>query len=118
MPHDPRAFLWDAQEAAQAIAAFTDGMTEAEYIANPLVRAAVERKFEIIGEALNRLSKTAPEIAARVPDLSAIVGFRNMLIHGYAMIENARVWRTVETTLPELRTAVTALLDELGPPER
>jgi uncharacterized protein with HEPN domain len=91
MDHDPRAFLWDVQQAAGAIAAFTAGMDEAGYAANPLVRAAVERQFEIIGEALNRLSKAAPEIAGRVPDLREIVSFRNLLIHGYASIDHALI---------------------------
>ncbi|MBR1087607.1 hypothetical protein JQ621_08960 [Bradyrhizobium manausense] len=45
----------------------------------------MERQFEIIGEALNRLSKDAPDIAGRVPDLRKIVSFRNLLIHGYAL---------------------------------
>jgi uncharacterized protein with HEPN domain len=38
------------------------------------------------------------------------------LIHGYAAIEHERVWRIAETSLPALRTAVAALLDELSPP--
>jgi uncharacterized protein with HEPN domain len=117
MAHDPRAFLWDVEQAADAIVAFTAGLDEAGYIANPLVRAAVERQFEIIGEALNRLSKTAPELAARVPDLREIVSFRNVLIHGYASIDHAKVWRTAGTLLPVLRAAVSALLAELGPPD-
>lgn len=117
MAHDPRAFLWDVEQAADAIVTFTSGLDEAGYIANPLVRAAVERQFEIIGEALNRLSKTAPELAARVPDLREIVSFRNVLIHGYASIDHAKVWRIAGTLLPVLRAAVSALLVELGPPD-
>jgi uncharacterized protein with HEPN domain len=79
MPHDPRAWLWDVREAAAAIAEFTAGMDAAAYAENRLVRSAVERQFEIIGEALNRLSRDAPALAARIPDLAAIVAFRNTL---------------------------------------
>ena len=117
MDHDPRAFLWDVEQAANAIVAFTAGLDEAGYVANPLVRAAVERQFEIIGEALNRLSKAAPELAVRVPDLREIVSFRNVLIHGYASIDHAKVWRIAETPLPRLREVVGVLLAELGPPD-
>jgi uncharacterized protein with HEPN domain len=114
MRRDPRALLWDVREAADDIAAFTAGMDVDAYVGDPLVRAAVERKFEIIGEALNRLSKEDPGLAGRVPDLAAVVGFRNMLSHGYAVIDDRRVWRIVETSLPPLRRTVAALLDELG----
>ena len=56
------------------------------------VTAAVERKLEVIGEALNQLSKRSPELAQRVPHWREIIGFRNVLIHGYATIDHARVW--------------------------
>ena len=52
MQRDPRAFLWDVREAAAAIESFTQGMDAAAYGANAMAQAAVERKFEIIGEAL------------------------------------------------------------------
>lgn len=117
MQRDPRAFLWDVQQAAGAISQFTTGLDAAGYRANPLIRSAVERQFEIIGEALNRLSKDAPDLANRVPKLEKIVGFRNVLIHGYAVIDDGRVWEIVTALLPHLYTTVTALLTELGPPD-
>ena len=43
-----------------------------------MLRSAVERQFEIIGEALNQLSKVAPDLAAQIADLSRIVAFRNV----------------------------------------
>ena len=82
MQRDPRAFLWDVREAALAIQSFTTGMDAAAYAANPMAQAAVERKFEIIGEALSQLSKLDTAVAARIPDLAQIVAFRNQLIHG------------------------------------
>jgi uncharacterized protein with HEPN domain len=117
MPHDPRAWLWDAQEAAAAIAEFTAGMDASVYAGNRLVRAAVERQFEIIGEALNQLSRGAPDLAARIPDLPAIVAFRNILIHGYASVDDAIVWRNVHENLPALRVTIAAMLEDLGPPD-
>ena len=114
MQRDPRAFLWDMREAALAIQSFTTGMDAAAYAANPMAQAAVERKFEIIGEALNQLSKLDTAVAARIPDLAQIVAFRNQLIHGYATVNVSTVWNISQTALPALRDAVQGLLDELG----
>ena len=69
MQRDPRAFLWDVQAAAQAILTFTRGMDAAAYSANEMAQAAVERKFEIIGEALNQLARLDGSVAARIPDV-------------------------------------------------
>jgi len=55
-------------------------------------------------------------LARRIPNIRDIIAFRNVLIHGYVAIERERVWRIAETSLPVLRTAVAALLDELSPP--
>ena len=77
------------------------------------MHSAVERKFEIVGEALNQLSKRDPEIAARIPDLRAIIGFRNVLIHGYAEIDHALVWITIHQSLPRLCEAIQSMLEEL-----
>ena len=114
MQRDPRAFLWDVREAALAIQSFTTGMDAATYAANPMAQAAVERKFEIIGEALNQLSKLDTAVTARIPDLAQIVAFRNQLIHGYATVNVSTVWHISQTALPALRDAVQGLLDELG----
>jgi uncharacterized protein with HEPN domain len=114
MQRDPRAFLWDVREAAQAILTFTAGMDAASYVTNELVQAAVERKFEVIGEALNQLFKLDPVLAARVPDLAQIVAFRNQLIHGYATVSASTVWHIAQNALPDLLRVVQSLLDELG----
>ena len=79
-----------------------------------MAQAAVERKFELIGEALNQLSKLDAAVAARIPDLAQIVAFRNQLIHGYATVNVSTVWNITQTALPALRDAVQVLLDELG----
>ena len=114
MQRDPRAFLWDVREAALAIQSCTTGMDAATYAANPMAQAAVERKFEIIGEALNQLSKLDTAVTARIPDLAQIVAFRNQLSHGYATVNVSTVWNISQTALPALRDAVQGLLDELG----
>ncbi len=76
-----------------------------------MLRAAVERQFEIIGEALNQLSKMDPDLAAAIPDLSRIVAFRNILIHGYATVDDALVWQVLKERLPELQRVISELLN-------
>lgn len=114
MHRDPRAFLWDVREAAQAIQSFTTGLDANAYVNNELVQAAVERKFEVIGEALNQLTKLDAPLAARIPDVPQIVAFRNQLIHGYATINPDTVWNIAQNSLPGLISAVQAMLDELA----
>jgi uncharacterized protein with HEPN domain len=116
MRRDPRSFLWDIQQAADAIASFTAGLDAETFAATDMIHTAVERKFEIIGEALSQLAETDQLLAERIPDFRRAVSFRNLLIHGYAIVDLDRVWRSVAVDLPRLRAAVAALLDELGPP--
>lgn len=114
MQRDPRAFLWDVRESALAIQTFIAAMDAASYAANEMAQAAVERKFEIIGEALNQLAKLDAALATRIPDLPQIVAFRNQLIHGYATVNVNTVWNVAQNALPPLLGAVQVLLDELG----
>jgi uncharacterized protein with HEPN domain len=116
MPRDVRAFLWDVQHAADTILQFVVGLDVRTYAETELVHSAVERKFEIIGEALAQIAKLDPGLAQRIPDIRDIVAFRNLLIHGYAVVQHDRVWRVIEASLPDLRATVAALLDELEPP--
>jgi uncharacterized protein with HEPN domain len=83
---DPKSLLWDACDAANAIAVMTAGKTFAEFAGDIVLRSAVERQFEIVGEALAQLARLDAALAAQVPDLREIVSFRNILIHGYAVI--------------------------------
>lgn len=78
-----------------------------------MAQAAVERKFEIIGEALNQLAKLDGAMAARIPDLPQVVAFRNQLIYGYASVKVSTVWNIAQSSLPQLLNDVQALLGEL-----
>lgn len=70
----------------------------------------MEREFEIIGEALNRLERLAPETVARITASRRIVDFRNRIIHGYDSVDDIIVWHTVEHHLPLLLAEVELLL--------
>lgn len=114
MRRDPKSFLWDARDAANAIAAMTAGRSFEDFDRDIVLRSAVERQFEIVGEALRQLARLDAAFAAKIPHLREIVAFRNVLIHGYAMIDRVRVWRAVEEDLPGLRAALDKLLAELS----
>jgi uncharacterized protein with HEPN domain len=110
LQRDPKSLLWDAREAAEVIAAVTMGKSFADFDRDIVLRSAVERQFEIIGEALAQLARIDAATGQKVPDLRQIIAFRNVLIHGYATVDPARVWRTIEDNLPPLRAALAALL--------
>ncbi|MBV9290050.1 MAG: DUF86 domain-containing protein [Hyphomicrobiales bacterium] len=66
MRREAKKRLYDVGQAAELIARFTAGKTFKDYLNDPMLRAATERKFEIIGEALAQLAKHDPPTAARV----------------------------------------------------
>lgn len=103
---EARKYLFDIQRAADRIARFCEGKRFEHYRVDELLRSAVERQFEIIGEALSRLAKDDPGVAEKIPDHRRIIAFRNILIHGYATVDDKIVWGVVEGHLPALRKAV------------
>jgi len=110
MHPDTGKLLWDAQQAAERVARFTATKSFADYETDDFLRSAVERQFEIVGEALNQLSRLDPAIAATIAELPRIVAFRNVLIHGYASVDNRIVWGVIEGSLSSLRAALSRLL--------
>jgi uncharacterized protein with HEPN domain len=107
---EAKKYLFDMQQAAALLAQFTAGKQFADYDGDAMLRAAVEREFEIIGEALGRLAKLDEELAAAISEHRAIVAFRNILIHGYAEVDDRLVWDVVETKLPVLIREIDQLL--------
>lgn len=103
-------WLNDIYQACELILTATADQSRAEYEGNRLLQSAVERNFEIIGEALGRIRKVDPPTAAFIPDSSAIIAFRNLLIHGYDFIDNIRVWQIIKADVPRLHEQVAALL--------
>jgi uncharacterized protein with HEPN domain len=107
---EARKYLLDIQVAADRIDRFTAGKRFEHYLVEEMLRAAVERQFGIIGEALSRLARDDPDVAGAIPDQARIIAFRNILIHGYATVDDRIVWGVIENHLASLRSAVRSLL--------
>ena len=107
--------LYDIKEAASAISRFITGKTFEDYEQDELLRSGVERKFEIIGEALNRIRRDDPAILDQIREYRNIVSFRNILAHGYNSIDDRIVWGIIEEDLDDLLTDVDKLVSEESP---
>ena len=107
---EAKKYLLDIQQAAALASEFVAGRTFADYQATAMLRAAVERQCEIIGEALAKLAKIDEPVAARISEYRRIIAFRNILIHGYAELDHRLVWDVVTTKVPVLTEEVSELL--------
>ncbi len=111
MQLEVQKLLYDIQNSGGKISNFLNGKSYGDYITDDLLRSGVERQFEIIGEALNKLSKIDKQTVSKISEYKKIVAFRNILIHGYTEIDDRLVWNIVETKLTSLIQEVEALLD-------
>jgi uncharacterized protein with HEPN domain len=92
MEDDLLKHLYDSKEAAAAIFRFVRGKTFADYERDELLRSGVERKFKMIGEALNRLSRDNPTVLDNIREHRNIVSFRNIRADGDDSIDNRIGW--------------------------
>ena len=111
-PSDIKKYLFDVLTAAQSIEQYTADLDFADFAANDMIQAAVERKFEIIGEALSRIRRLDDSLLQRVSEHERIIGFRNVIIHGYDTIDIDIVWDAVKNHLPALKDQLRQLVDE------
>ena len=77
-------------------------------MANKMLRRAVEREFEIIGEAMSRIEKLDPSLD--IPGKKQIISMRNRVIHSYDKIDNEIIWGTIVRHLPTLKIEISNLL--------
>ena len=102
--------LHDVLAACELIVDFTRGRSFADYQSDALLRAGVEREFITVGEALLQAEKIDAGTVQSITALRQIIGFRNVLVHGYSVIHHATVWGVIENDLPLLHQQTKDLL--------
>ena len=98
MPRSAAAHLADVLEACDAIESALEGVDLSAHRAHRDVRSSVDREFIIIGEAVAVLRRVAPELAASITDARVIVGFRNVLTHECAAVDDDAVYGVEQRT--------------------
>lgn len=114
---DVVAHLWEAVESAKLIREYVTGHTEDDYRDDVGLRDRVERRFIRVGEALSQASKLDPGLVEVLPELPRIVAFRNVLIHGYATINDEVVWQVAHDQLGDMIATLDSRLSDIAPPD-
>ncbi len=107
---ESKKYLYDIAQAAALAIEFIAQKSFSNYTSSVMLRSAVERQLEIVGEALVQLLRTDPETASKISEHRRLIAFRTILIHGYAQIDHRVVWNVLELKLPAVRR------DGGGPP--
>lgn len=111
MRREIRKYLFDVKVSIDSIYEYLGETRDfTEYQKNKLLRRAVERELEIIGEATSQILKLEPEFPLQ--HARRIVDTRNWVIHGYDRVDDVIIWGILSNHLPSLRTEVNALLTE------
>lgn len=104
-----KKFLFDIQESIDSIHKYLGDKRDFKaYMADKMLRRAIEREFEIIGEAMNRIERL--DSTLEISSKRQIISMRNRVIHGYDKIDNEIVWGTIVRHLPTLKTEIDNLL--------
>lgn len=111
------AHLWDMLDAARAIQRFIVSRSFEDYGNDRMLRGAVERHLEIIGEAANRVSR---EYRAAHPEIpwQRVIAQRNVLAHEYGEIDDTLIWRVATARIPELIGQLERVMPPLPPEDR
>jgi uncharacterized protein with HEPN domain len=105
--------LFDALGAITAARSFVEGVRFEDYAKNLLLRSAVERQLEILGEACTRLASIDAGLFENVPKARLAIGMRNRIIHGYDAIDDETVFLTVLQDLEPMSAQLQSWLDRL-----
>ena len=112
MNKDPLIFLQHIMESIARIESFSKDITKEGLSKNELKQYAIVRAIEIIGEAVKNLPKEFVEKYTSVP-WRDIVGMRDKIMHQYFDMDLDIVWQVIKFNLPELKTELQKILDEL-----
>ncbi len=109
MRNEIKKYLVDIMESILSIEGFLEEITDFNlYKSNKMLRRAVERELEIMGEAMDKIDKMNPEI--NISYKKQIIGMRNRVIHGYDKVDDEIVWGTIVRHIPVLKEEVNNLL--------
>jgi len=108
-------YLYDVEKACALVAEFTCGKTLADFDSDVMLRSAVERQFITVGEALTEARKLDAVTIGSITSVVKIIGFRNVLVHGYEIVKPIRVWSVIENDMDILRNEVQTLLATADP---
>ena len=104
-----KKYLFDIQESIHSIDQFLDNKRDFNlYLSDKMLRRAVEREFEIIGEAMGRIEKLDPTL--QISSKKQIINMRNRVIHGYDKIDDEIIWGTIVRHLPVLKEEIGKIL--------
>ena len=104
-------WLWDMLDAAEAIARFVADQSFDDYLGDRMLRGAVERHIEIIGEAARHISKDLQVAHPEIP-WRGIVAQRHVLAHDYGEIQHDLIWRVVMVHIPDLIATLKPLVPD------
>lgn len=110
MRRSARLWLEDIVSNGQDVLEFIEGKSLEDYESDKALRAMVERKLFAVGEAVARLRDGFPETYRRLTDSPEIIGFRNILAHGYFALEHHRVFDIALNSVPLLVSEASELL--------
>ena len=109
MDNEIKKYLFDIQESIDSIHKYLGEKRDFKvYIADKMLRRAVEPEFEIIGEAMSRIEKLDSTIG--ISSKRQIISMRNRVIHGYDKIDNEIIWGIIVRHLPTLKLEIDSLL--------
>ncbi len=111
MQLEVKKHLFDILEAARDIEEYTGSLEYSSFIKNSMVQAAVERKFQIIWEALNRIKRLDNSVLRGISEHQRIIAFRNIIVHGYDVIDSEIIWDAIKKHLPKLKEEAERLLN-------
>jgi|TARA_B100000315_G_scaffold86313_1_gene79101 uncharacterized protein with HEPN domain len=114
MLHDEKMVLFDIFQGCNIIQSFIQNETLDSYQSDLKLRLAIEREFEIIGEALNRLSTINETLFDKITESRRIIGLRNQIAHGYDSVDHSILWHIATTKLSTLSAEVQKLLSDFS----
>jgi len=111
MNSDIQTWLYDILQSISEIDSYFDGKPKRfdDYVKDIKTKRAVERNFEIIGEAVNRILRK--DVNFYIEHAQRIIGTRNRIAHGYDKVSDDLIWSIVINHLPRLKAEISSLLE-------